>query len=117
MKEDKNLKELLQNNLMEETSAGFTEKLMQRINIASTTGAYTRSLWEDKLFKVIAAAFTIISILLLLLNIPFGRIVISFNWKFEMPSALSLQIIQFLFAFWIVMIVNQLLLGRKQKEA
>lgn len=117
MKEDKHLKELLQNNLVEETSAGFTESLMQRINMASASGAYTRSLWQDKLFKVIAATFFSISIVLLSLNIPLQKIAISFDWKLELPSALSLQMIQFLLVFWIVMIVNQVLSARKQKEA
>lgn len=117
MKEDKHLKELLQKNLVEETSAGFTENLMQRINIASASGAYTRSIWQDKLFKIIAATFISISILLLLLNIPFKKITMSFDWKLELPSALSLQLIQFLLVFWIVMILNQVLSARKHKEA
>ena len=116
MKEDKDLKELLQHNLMEETSLGFTDGLMQRINVASASEAYTRSLWQDKLFKIIAASFIFISILLLLLNIPFRKIALSFDWKLELPSAFSLQIIQFLLVFWIVMIVNHVLLGRKHKE-
>ena len=116
MKDDKSLKELLQHNLMEETSSGFTESLMQRINVASAAGEYTRSLWQDKLFKIIAATFIFISILLLILNIPFKKITISFDWKLELPSASSLQIIQFLLVFWIVMIVNQVLSERKQKE-
>lgn len=116
MKEDKHLKELLQNNLMEETSASFTESLMQRINVASASGAYTRSLWQDKLFKIVATTFIFISILLLLLNIPLEKITMSFDWKLELPSALSLQIIQFLLVFWIVMIVNKVLSARKQKE-
>ena len=117
MKEDKSLKELLQNNLMEETSAGFTERSMQRINMVSASEAYTHSIWQDKLFKIIAATFISISILLLLLNIPFQKITLSFDWKLALPSALSLQIIQFLLVFWIVMIVNQVHSERKRKEA
>lgn len=116
MKEDKLLKELLQQGLMEETSASFTERLMQRINTASASEEYIHSLWQDKLFKTIAAAFIFISILLLVLNIPFRRITISFDWKLALPSAFSLQIIQFLLVFWTVMIVNQVLSARKQKE-
>lgn len=117
MKEDKHLKELLQHSLMEETSADFTDNLMQRINMASASEAYTRSLWQDKLFKIIAATFIFISILLLVLNIPLDKITQSFDWKPELPSALSWQIIQFLLVFWIVMILNRVLLARKQKEA
>lgn len=116
MKEDKLLKELLQHGLMEETSASFTETLMQRINKASAPEAYPRSLWQDKLFKTIAATFIFISIFLLILNIPFRKITISFDSKLELPSAFSLQIIQFLLVFWIVMTVNQVLSARKQKE-
>ena len=115
MKEDKPLKELLQHNLMEETSAGFTERLMQRINMASASEAYTRSIWQDKLFKIIAASFIFISLLLLLLNIPFDKVTISFDWKSELPSASFLQIIQFLLVFWIAMIVNQLLSGAERR--
>ena len=115
MKEDKHLKELLQNNLIEETSADFTERLMERINVASASEAYTRSLWQDKLLKIIAATFIFISILLLVLNIPFRKITLSFDWKMEFPSALSLQIIQFLLVFWLVMIVNKVLFARKQQ--
>ena len=117
MKEDKHLKELLQHNLVKETSAGFTESLMQRINVASASAAYTRSLWQDKLFKIIAATFISISILLLLLNMPFRKITLSFDWKLALPSALSLQLIQFLLVFWIVMVVNKLLSGSRHKEA
>ena len=117
MKEDKHLKELLQHNLIEETSVGFTESLMQRINVASAAEEYTRSLWQDKLFKIIAATFIFISILLLLLNIPFGKIALSFDWKLSLPSAFSLPIIQFLLVFWIVMIVNKVFSGRRLKEA
>ena len=116
MKEDKHLKELLQHNLMEETSAGFTESLMQQINVASASMAYTHSLWQDKLFKIIAASFIFISILLLLLNIPFKKIALSFDLKLALPSDFSFQIIQFLLVFWIVMIANQVLLRRKPKE-
>jgi len=117
MQEDKVLKELLQNSLAEETSDGFTDGLMHRINIASASAAYTHSIWQARLFKIIAATFIFISILLLLLSIPLQKITLSFDWKLELPSALSLQIIQFLLVFWIVMIVNQVVTGRKQKEA
>ena len=116
MEEDKHLKELLQNNLVEETSAGFTESLMQRISVASVSGAYTRSLWQDKLFKIIASTFIFISILLLLFNIPLKKITLCFDWKLELPSARSLQMVQFLLVFWIVMILNQVFSARKQKE-
>ena len=117
MQEDKVLKELLQNSLAEETSDGFTDGLMHRINIASASASYTHSIWQARLFKIIAATFIFISILLLLLSIPLQKITLSFDWKLELPSALSLQIIQFLLVFWIVMIVNQVVMGRKQKEA
>jgi hypothetical protein len=117
MKEDKHLKELLQNNLVEETSAGFTESLMQRINVVAASEAYTRSLRHDKLFKAIAATFIFISILLLILNIPMQKMTISFDWKLALPSAFSWQIIQFLLVFWIVMIVNKVLSGRRHEEA
>jgi hypothetical protein len=113
MKEDKHLKKLLQHTLLDETSAGFTESLMQRINVASAATEYTRSLWQDKLFKIIAATFISISILLLLLNIPFNKITLTFDWQLTLPSALSLQIIQFLLVFWIVMIVNKVLSAKK----
>lgn len=117
MKEDKDLKELLQNNLIEETSADFTKKLMQRIKVTSVVNEYTHSLWQDKVFKTIAAAFIIVSMLLLLLNMPLKKLAMSFYWKLEIPSALSLQIIQFLLAFWVVMIINQVLLRRKQRNS
>ena len=116
MKEDKHLKELLQHNLMEETSEGFTDSLVQRINLASASRAYTRSLWQDKVFKMIAASFIFISILLLLLNIPFEKIDMFFDWKLVFPSAFSLQIIQFLLVFWIVMTANKVVSARKHKE-
>ena len=116
MKEDTPLKELLQHSLMEETSSGFTESLMERINMASASEAYTHSLWQDKLFRIIAASFIFISILLLILNIPLEKIAIFFDWNLELPSAFFLQIIQFLVVFWIVMIANQVLLARKHKE-
>ena len=116
MKEDRDLKELLQNNLMEETSGGFTESVMQRINVASVSAAYTRSLWQDKLFRVLAVAFISISILLLLLNLPLQKISVSFEWHPELPSAFSLQIIQFLLVFWIVMIASKVVSARKYKE-
>lgn len=117
MKEDKYLKELLQNNLVEETSADFMDKLMQRIELNSVVNEYTNSLWQDKFFKTIAATFIIISLLLLFLNLPLEKIKLSFEWKLELPSTLPLQIIQFLLVFWIVMIMNQLFLRRRPKEA
>jgi len=117
MKEDELLKELLQNNLMEETSAGFTDGLMQRINIASSSTSYTRSIRQDKFFKIIAATFIFISILLLLMTLPLKKIDLSFDWNLELPPALSLQLIQFLLVFWTVMIVNQVIVRRKHKEA
>lgn len=113
MKEDQLLKELLQNNLMEETSAGFTDGLMQRINIASSSASYTRSIWQDKFFKIIAVTFIFISILLLFMTIPLKKITVSFDWNLELPPALSLQLIQFLLVFWTVMIVNQVIVRRK----
>jgi hypothetical protein len=117
MKEDQLLKELLQNNLMEETSAGFTDGLMQRINIASSSASYTRSIWQDKFLKIIAAAFIFVSVLLLLMTLPLKKITLSFDWKLELPPALSLQLIQFLLVFWTVMLVNQLVVRRKPKAA
>ena len=117
MKEDKHLKDLLQHHLMEETSAGFTESLMQRINVASASGAYTRSIWQDKLFKIIVSTFIFISILLLLLSMPLEKIAMSFDWKLALPPAFSWQLIQFLLVFWVVMIVNRVLSARRQKEA
>ena len=74
MKEDQLLKELLQNNLMEETSTGFTDGIMQRIKMASSSASYTRSIWQDKFFKIIAAAFIFVSVLLLLMTLPLKKI-------------------------------------------
>lgn len=117
MKEDQLLKQLLQNNLIEETSADFTDVLMQRINIASSSASYTRSIWQDKFFKIIAASFILVSVLLLLMTLPLKKITLSFDWNLELPAALSLQLIQFLLVFWIVMLANQVVMKRKPKEA
>ena len=117
MKQDQLLKELLQNNLMEDTSAGFTDGIMRRINMASSSASYTRSIWQDKFFKIIATAFIFISVLLLIMTLPLKNIALSFDWHLELPPALSLQLIQFLLVFWIVMLVNQVVIRSKPKAA
>jgi hypothetical protein len=116
MNEDKQLKKLVQNNLMEETSADFATKLMQRITAASVSEVYTGFLWKDKLFRIIAATFISVGILLLLLNLYLGNITMSFDIKLELSPAFSLQTIQFLFVFWVVMIVNLVVSGKKEKH-
>src|SRR5437879_1933034 len=108
MQEDKKLKELLIKHIVEETSAEFTNTVMQRIQSGAAVKAYAKPLLKQKLLKTLIIAFILVCVVLLTLTIFMQDAQLPFLFSVKLTAKCFSQTISFLIAFWLVMLINQL---------
>ncbi len=113
MQEDKKLKELLIKHAMEETFADFTNTVMQRIQSAAAAKAYAKPLLKQKLPKTLIVAFILVCIVLIALSIFMQDAQLPFLFSVKLTAKYFSQIISFLIAFWVIMLINQLVNMKK----
>ncbi len=106
MQEDKKLKELLIKYAVEETSEDFTGNVMQRIELMAAAKTHTTSLVKYNLLKILLIAFLSICVVLLILSIFIKGVQLPFYFSLKLPAVYFSQIVFFLIAFWLVMLIN-----------
>ena len=107
MNEDKNLKEILMNFTVQETSAGFTNDIMKRVE-ATVTASQNVPVIKQKPLQKLMIAFGVICILLFALCIFIQPVKLPFHFNIILLLSYCMQVIYFLIVFWLVMLVNQL---------
>ena len=115
MEEDKNIKKLLQEYGVEETSSAFNNNVMQKINAAVFTKQANPLLnpFTVNLLKII---FSIVFIVLIacILFIPFNNLPEIFS--INVSSNVYNQLFSFIIVFWIGMFLNLWLNKRWSKK-
>jgi uncharacterized membrane protein len=108
MQEDKKLKEFLMKHAVEETTSDFTNIVMQRIQISAAAKISVTPLLKQKLLRILMAAFLLVFVILLVLSISMQPLKLPFHFSVKLPAEYFSEIISFLIAFWVVMIINLL---------
>jgi len=114
MPEDKRIKELLLNSI-EEPSSNFTDKVMEKIELISNDNKQKIYLLHHNFLRILAAAFVIIAMLLLGINMYVDKTDFIIRFKLPLTEIYIVQIIQFLLAFWIVMLGNYFIQRHKKR--
>ncbi|MEP6466611.1 MAG: hypothetical protein ABJB05_09905 [Parafilimonas sp.] len=101
MQEDKNIKLLLQEYGVEETSSSFNNDIMQRINAALAT-KQSKPLLNNFIIRLLKIAFLIvaISVISLFCFVP------NLNFSFDIRNNIFNQLFTFIIVFWIGMLMN-----------
>ena len=105
MQEDKKLKELLIKHAAEETLPDFTSVVMRRVESIATMPATT--LVKQKSLRILVAAFLLVFVALLVLSISMQPVKLPFYFSVKLPVEYFSEIISFLIAFWVVMIISR----------
>lgn len=92
----------------EETSPDFTNIVMQRIQTSTADTKSATPLLKQKLLRTLMAAFLLVFVILLVLSISMQPLKLQFHFSVKLPAEYFSQIISFLIAFWVVMIINRL---------
>ena len=108
MQEDKKLKELLMKHATEQTSPDFTNRVMQRVQTSAAASTPGTSLLKQKSLRTMMAAFLLVFVVLLVLSISMRSVKLPFYFSIKLPAEYFSEIISFLIAFWVVMIINRL---------
>jgi hypothetical protein len=108
MQEDKKLKELLMKHAAEQTSPDFTNRVMQRVQTRNAASIPGLSLFKQKSLRIMIVAFLLVFFILLVLSISMQPVKLPFYFSVKLPAEYFSEIISFLIAFWVVMIINQL---------
>lgn len=106
MEEDKKLQSLLKSFGMQEPSAGFDDKLMQKIAAINLHKTTSKSLINQLLLRVLVIAFIIVAITLLALTFSIQPAIFSKYFSVSIPEKIYVQLFSFFAAFWIVMSLN-----------
>lgn len=104
MEEDKKLQSLLKNFGMQETSAGFDEKLMQKIAAIKRENITSKPLINKTLQRILIVVFVAVIISLLIISLSINPRFVNAN---IFPSdKIYMQLFYFFISFWIVMLLN-----------
>ena len=105
MQEDKNIKKLLQQYGVEETSSTFNNNVMQQITAASYKQPL-KPLLNAFILKLLKIIFILVAIALVIfiLFIPFNNLPVPFS--INISSDIYKQLFSFIAVFWIIMLVN-----------
>src|SRR3954470_14902227 len=106
MEEDKNMQSLLKHYGIQETSADFDNKLMQKIASLNLYKTTSKPLMNRLLLHVLVIAFIVIAVTLLAFTFSIQPGIYSKYLSVSIPEKIYGQIFSFLAAFWIVMFLN-----------
>ncbi|MEO8711033.1 MAG: hypothetical protein ABI405_02860 [Parafilimonas sp.] len=101
MQEDKNIKLLLQEYGVEETSSSFNNDIMQRVNAALVT-KQSKPLLNNFIIRLLKLAFLIvaISVISIVCFVP------NLNFYFNIHNNIFNQLFTFIIVFWVGMLMN-----------
>ena len=106
MQEDKHLKALLKQWAVENPSADFTSRVMQRVTPAYTFNTPPTPLLKQKVPQLLFSIFILICIALLALSFIMPAASLPVQFTVKLPVINFSQGFSFLIAFWVVMLFN-----------
>ncbi len=109
MHDDKNFKELLSKGALEETSKGFTDEIMRRIEAAPVSETSHQPLINHKIKLAFIIVFVTVLSALIALSIFIPPSNLPFDFWIKIPSvrlADFYNLVYFIMAFWFVMFLN-----------
>lgn len=106
MKGDKNLQSMLKSYGMQETSADFDDKLMQKIAAINLHKSTAKPILNQTLLRILVIVFIVIAATLLAFTFSIQPDIFSKYFSVAIPQKMYVQIFSFFAAFWIVMCFN-----------
>ena len=105
MQEDKNLKNLLNEYAIQDTSSTFSSNVMEKITAASFIHQ-SKPLLNNNILNLLKIVFLIVLIALIIYVVitPFKNITVPFNT--DIDENIYKQLFSFIIAFWTTIIIN-----------